>query len=509
MQIVELAKEPLIIEWFANIEPAENTKRNFLQGMRYYTDFIKKNPKDILEEAENEIKNGVLMRKRKIREYLLTFREWLKGREYAPKTIHNHMVAVKSFYRSFDIDLPQLNSKKQFRVLATEENTATPEKEHIQQILKYANVRNRALVLVHASSGLSMSDVLDLTVEDFKKNYDEKTLVTTLQLRRNKTGYDFITFLSPEATKAVLEYLEFRNRKPKTSRSRGAFIAWEKRKIRSDKDFLFCSSYIPDSYLQTLDEKERMLTREGSMDTFRELARKTGLDTEKGVWQVMRTHNLRKFFYNALLNNGAEIFFAKFLMGQTIDSVHAAYYKADPKKLKERYLRYLPFLALTDTETYVIESEEYSKLRAEYDKLTQKMTSQEIDFKVKMESLERKIENMNMFSTLASRSEQSYGFQTIDGATAWEPGTGNVITYKKVRGKTVKSVRKPTPDDYKPDNPLLDAAPAAITPEDKKRASEFMRKQKKLVDDLHARGGLTSSEKARKLINDLQKEEVK
>lgn len=129
------------------------------------------------------------------------------------------------------------------------------------------------------------------------------------------------------------------------------------------------------------------------------------------------------------------------------------------------------------------------------------------DFKRKIESLERSIENMNMFNTLANRSEQSWGFQTIDGAEAWEPETGNVITFKKVNGKIIKSVRKPVPEDYKPDNPLLDPAPVAVTLEDKKRAEEFAAKQKSLVDNLHRRGGLTSSEKAKKLTEQLEKKE--
>ncbi len=364
MKIADIEKEPLIMEWFANIEAAQTTRRNFLQGMKYYTDFANKSPNELLEEAEEEIKSGILMRKRKIRGYLLGFRDWLKEQEYAPKTVYSHMVAAKSFYKSFDIDLPQLNNRKQFQALPTEENGMRLEKENLKQILKHANLRNRAIILTTASSGLSQSDVLDLSVGDFKRGLDEKTMITTLHLRRIKTKCDFITFLSPEATKAVQDYLEYRNRKPKENHQ-DIQAAYEKRRVRSDKDFLFCKHDIPDSYLKTLVENERKLNAQGLMDMFRELAKKTGLDTEKGQWQVVRAHNLRKFFNSALLNNGADIFFTDYLMGHKIDQVHAAYFKADPLKLRERYMRYLPFLALTDTETYVIESEEYGKLKAE------------------------------------------------------------------------------------------------------------------------------------------------
>jgi len=368
MKIAELEKEPLIIEWFANIEAAKNTRRNYLQGMCYFSDFVKKTPNEILEEAEGEIKNGLLMRKRKIREYLLTFREWLKGKEYAPKTIHNHMVAIKSFYRSFDVDLPQLNNKKSFKVLATEENGMRLEKDNIKQILKHADIRNRAIILTMASSGLAQSDVIGLKVKDFKRGIDEKTNITTLELRRIKTQCNFITFLSPEATKAILEYLEYRNRVPKDT-NQGILISYEKRRVRSDDNYLFCKHDVPRSYLQTLNENDRRVNAPGLMDMFRKLAKKTGLDTGKGVWQIARAHNLRKFFNSALLNNGADIFFTDYLMGHKIDQVHEAYFKADPKKLKDRYMRFLPYIALTDTETYILETEEYAQLRTENESL--------------------------------------------------------------------------------------------------------------------------------------------
>ncbi|MCJ7615580.1 MAG: site-specific integrase, partial [Desulfobacterales bacterium] len=206
-------------------------------------------------------------------------------------------------------------------------------------------------------------------VGDFKNGIDEKTMITVLHLRRIKTRYDFITFFSPEATKADLDYIEYRNRRPKNPRNQSYITAWEKRRIRTDKDYLFCSSYIPASYLNKLKEEERRLSPEGLMDTFRELAKKAGLDTEKGIWQRVRAHNLRKFFNSALLNNGADIFFTDYLMGHKIDQVHEAYFKADPKKLKDRYMRYLPYIALTDTETYILETEEYAQLRTENESL--------------------------------------------------------------------------------------------------------------------------------------------
>jgi len=68
---------------------------------------------------------------------------------------------------------------------------------------------------------------------------------------------------------------------------------------------------------------------------------------------------------SAFLNGGTDIFFTDFLMDHKIDGIRAAYFRADPEKLKKRYLKYLPFLTIEDTIIRVVESEEYHKLKEE------------------------------------------------------------------------------------------------------------------------------------------------
>ncbi len=411
MDINQLSKDSYILEWFANIEAAKNTQRNFLRGMELYTEFVNKTPAELIEEAEQEILSGTLMRKRKIREYLLTFREWLKTQEYAPKTINGFLIAARSFYKSYDIDIPSINFKKQFKAVATEQNSIRLEKEQIQEMLKYANVRNKAIILTLASSGLAQSDLLELKISDFKKGYDEKTGITTLPLRRIKTKVDFITFLTPEASLAVKDYINSRNRKPKEEYTshKDMMDAFEKRRVRSDHDYLFCKHDVPDRYLKTLSEKDRKLNASGLMDMFRETAKKAGLDTKPGQWQICRAHNLRKFFDSALLNNGADSFFVEYLMGHTISESKAAYYKGDPAKLKERYMRYMPYLTLTSIETRVLESAEYTQLKDENTVLKKRIdelkskTDETDKMKAEMADLKRK---MDLFAAIMAKQQE-------------------------------------------------------------------------------------------------------
>jgi integrase len=368
MEIPELVQDPLVVEWFSITEIEPNTRKIFLQSLRYFTEFVKKSPSELITEAEAEIESGLLMRKRKIKGYFLTFREWLKREGFAPKSVATHLAAIKSFYRSFDIDIPVIGNKKAFRPTVTVNGTARLERDQIKEVLKYANVRNKAIILVGASSGLAAADILNLKIEDFKRGQDSKTLVTTLRLRRIKTKTDFITFLSPEATLAVQDYLDYRNRKPVVEQP-SSMDAWKKRCIRADTDYLFVRTDIPNEYLVTLKEEDRRLNNSGFMDIFRELAKKVGLESKKGEWQLVRAHNLRKYFNSTLLNNGCEFFLTEFWMGHKLGGTQSAYFQSDPETLKEKYIRFIPYLSLTDTEVHTVESHEYQKLKADYENL--------------------------------------------------------------------------------------------------------------------------------------------
>lgn len=68
--------------------------------------------------------------------------------------------------------------------------------------------------LMGLSSGLSVNEICNLKIKDFNSGYDPQTGITILKLRREKNNHDFVTFLSPEASRAVKK-LEHRERSTK------------------------------------------------------------------------------------------------------------------------------------------------------------------------------------------------------------------------------------------------------------------------------------------------------
>ncbi len=407
------------------------------------------------------------------------------------KTASLYKVYVKNYFkwRKEPEKIAWIRCKK-IKTHIREDDLLTP--DEIKKMLGTSqSPRESALISILSESACRISEALNLNINDLSKtDYGFK-----MRIRDGKTGARDIALIS-----SVPHIKQWLNIHP----------------LRNDADApLFVN-------LGTRNHYERM-TRWGARKVIRTIAKNAGIKRR------VHPHLFRHTTLTNLASDGMQESILRKLAGWAGSSeMPAVYIHVGNKDVEDAQLarhgkavaqKHLSDSPLTKEcpnchKEMPIEAQ-YCDNCSKHQELTpvvkrlleehQQVLSAQEDFKRKIESLERSIENMNMFNTLANRSEQSWGFQTSDDAEAWEPGTGNVITFKEVNGKITKSIRKPIPEDYKPDNPLLDPAPVAVTMEDKKRAEEFVAKQKSLVDDLHRRGDLTSSEKAKKLTEQLEK----
>lgn len=359
MKVVELRNTPIIVEWLqtANVKP--NSEKSYLRGMQDFTEYTGKDPETLLEEAENDIRAGKLMRQRQLKRNLIGFRQSLQNEGKAPLTIKSRLTGVKSFFETFDIEIPKLPRVGKAKPL--EKNNDIPTKEDLQDVLKVADPLEKAIVLCGVSSGLGANEICNLKVKDFKKGYDLKTGITTLKLRREKAEFNFVTFLSPEASKSILDYLEYRNRTTSEPRQ---IERLKKQKVYSDNDYLFIRRQILPEYLKKHDDNLRKLDTDALIKIYRRLADKARKSTPANEWGFIRSHNVRKYFNSALLNAGADSFFTNFLMGHTLDETQAAYFRAKPEDLKEIYIKFAPFLTI-QKEADVSESPEYLRIKQE------------------------------------------------------------------------------------------------------------------------------------------------
>jgi integrase len=336
---------------------AEGTRGGYAVGLSYYCEMIGKLPCELIDEAKREIKAGLLLDERSYFRYLNQFERELRDEGYAPHSIVSYITAVRSFYGFYFIDIPKRRKRRVHKVRPLEENQKNGvTKADIQQMMMAAkNFRDKAMILTLVSSGLGRAEVADLGVKDFYEGCDSE--VCMFETRRKKTGNDFVTFISPEATKMIWDY--FKHERGITK--------------ENIKEHLNESLFAVAKKTQKGGEALKAPLAVESIDRiFRDIGRRIGYAptvTEKGnmIYGKCHPHNLRKFFNTKMKNAGMPEYIVEYLMGHEIDGTRAAYYQRRIDELRENYLRFMPAVIIQPTETQVLASGEYKELS---DKIT-------------------------------------------------------------------------------------------------------------------------------------------
>ena len=98
--------------------------------------------------------------------------------------------------------------------------------------------------------------------------------------------------------------------------------------------------------------------------------------TENGYYKL-RAHALRKLFASELLKSDMDSMTIDFLSGRAIPTTHQAYFKADPRQLKRKYMLFMNNLCLYKdvqyTEITSAEKEELEYYRSKAEKQNRQM----------------------------------------------------------------------------------------------------------------------------------------
>lgn len=363
MDIAEIKNDPIMKDFFENMNYRENTIRNYARAFMLYTEYTHKNIGQILDEAPYEYSEDRNIREGDLKKNIMGFKRYLMGKELAPMTIKMYESLVLSFMREHDISVPRL-PRNRGKARTLDENNTIPNIEQLQTALRVSSVFERAILLVGLSSGLSASDIKNLTVGQFKEGYDADTGITTLKIRRKKTDVPFITFLTPEASEAVKDYIKYRNLSIPNTKSICSTHHREKYKIRADNDKLFIKYNIDNHYLETLDDSEREFTPTAFFNIYHRISDKAGVSNPAGSWGIIRSHNMRKWFNSQLLNAGADSFFVEYIMGHQLSDTQVAYFRPNAEKLKDIYIQYVHALRVMEA-VDIESSEEYQRMKSE------------------------------------------------------------------------------------------------------------------------------------------------
>jgi len=304
-----------------NIKP--QTIAHYRTAVMKYTEYYETDLDTLINEAIDEEDDNVPKRRRSIKSRLVQFRTHLvNDTDLKISTIKDHMKKIKTLYRQFDVEVPELPPLKSDDVIETT-YFDLPTRKQISQALEVSGIRIGSLILFMCSSGTAREECSNLTVGDVitgcEGHYTKETIpeiieelygsiepiVPTFELLRVKTQKRYYTFCTPEATNAILEWLLLR--------------------------------------LEICEENDEELTMESSVWdlTPRQITYHFNRINDelnfgfKGEYRFFRPHALRKF-------NGSNIGLSQDLIdcihGRSKDSVHAAYIKTNPEELKKTYI---------------------------------------------------------------------------------------------------------------------------------------------------------------------------
>ena len=146
------------------------------QRLTQYCRYTKMSLQELIDEADDDERQGLPWKERRLKDKLLNFKIYLIEKEYVNSTVHDYVKKVKSFYRHHYIEIHTINEKAKGKKYNPITFTELPNKEILKKAIDISpNPLIKAFILFLSSTGLSKVDALNLTIEDYLNSVSEYT----------------------------------------------------------------------------------------------------------------------------------------------------------------------------------------------------------------------------------------------------------------------------------------------------------------------------------------------
>lgn len=322
----------------------DHTVRKYYVNLKRYVNFCNKTLEELLEEADEEEDRVTRQGRRKIRERLIDFRVYLKE-NYATNTVLTNMTCVTTFYKHFDITIPELprmvynespNSSIEFKDLPTIDDIKTA-------IENSKNPKHKALYLFMACNGTSRNEISKFKYSQFLSaiqeyfpdvetpqdiidaldgKCDELDIIPIFKMYREKTRYHYYTAISPECVQFCLNYIK--------QQGLG---------LKEDTPFFQLSADGVSGAFKLMNNKMKW-GKKGSIDFF-------------------SPHRIRKFNASAIEDTD----FANYIQGRKPNKIRETYFKKDIENVREEYKKHMHKFNIYAHYDVMINSEAYKKMK--------------------------------------------------------------------------------------------------------------------------------------------------
>lgn len=322
----------LLDKFFHERNIKQNTQKGYMASLTRWFKFTGDRYKDLQDNIDHYIKEEderIPTRDRSIKKEMLGYRESLlndKGIKSA-RSVRSYFSKIGTIFRHYGLEIPELPQTKMDKGYVSNYNDL-PTHDMIKTACEQSPIDLKALILFMSSSGSAKAETLSITVgmflegckeylkdtptknnipETIKELTDNHTIVPLIYLRRIKTDKWYYTCCSPEASYMIIESLKIRKD-----------LKWD------DKLFDYTGSLILTRFQEINDNNDWGYV---------------------GAYRRFRSHALRKFMAS---NIGLPRDQVDSFQGRAKDMIQEAYFKQDPKALKEIYMNAMNRIMIYD-----------------------------------------------------------------------------------------------------------------------------------------------------------------
>jgi integrase len=295
----------------------------------------------------------------------------LKNRGLSQRSVKTYFVAITHFYTMNDI---VLNRKKITKFINTDERKKSKNEaytsEQIHKLLDICDDRTKLIVLIFASTGIRLAALPPLKLKHVLIHPPAEPYTYRFTIYE---GYseEYITYCTPECTKAINAYLEYRQRCGEELKSdspliREQFDASDSFRVKNPKHI-------------TLNTISKTLRQKIIQAGLRNIDHASNMEGSKYRKDIPLIHGFRKFFNTALMNADVNLSFKELLMGHSVKLDDVYYDKNSEKsrnKLLEEYSKAIDYLTINEenrlkkkVEELTVRADKMQQLKNEIDEL--------------------------------------------------------------------------------------------------------------------------------------------
>lgn len=337
---MNISADPKIQKFMYSVR-SEQTKINYMVRLRYFFESINLTPSDTISLPVD-----------KIQEMLIDYIIKLRDRKLSHNYIKARLSPVVTFLEMDDIFV---NKRKITRFYGEQKKTVKDypyTHEDIQRMLSMASLRQKVIILIYSSTGIRKSAILDLKLKHLQK-VEEFQLYKVTVYENSKEEY--YTFCTPECTRMIDQYLEYR-------KQAGETITKESFLIRNNFDF---------------NNKQQVklpqpINYSSLVVQFRKLLINCGLRAS-GAEQFKRHekalfHAFRKFFATTLANSDVNQLIKELLIGHSV-GLDNSYFRPNEEKMRHEYMKAVNNLTISEENRLKIRIEKLEVEKSRIDKL--------------------------------------------------------------------------------------------------------------------------------------------